>query len=99
MGLSTSHLSKFGTHTLLKAAVYTNKIQVNSGIFHDIPLESVAYSRNCYLSRSSTTTTTTTATTMLYFALDTKNTFAKKITNTTISREQLYFKSTGQYAF
>ena len=96
MGLSTSHLSKFGTHTLLKAAVYTNKIQVNSGIFHDIPLESVAYSRNCYLSRSSTTTTTTT---MLYFALDSKNTFAKKITNTTISREQLYFKSTGEYVF
>ena len=96
MALSTSHLSKFGTHTLLKAAVYTNKIQVTRGIFYGIPLESVAYSRNCYLSRSSTTTTTTT---MLYFALDTKNTFAKKITNTTISREQLYFKSTGQYAF
>ena len=40
--LSSCQLYFLGIHTSLKASVYTEKIQVTSGIFHGIPQESVA---------------------------------------------------------
>ena len=39
MEYSTSHLYFLGIHTRLRACVYTNKIQVTSGIFHGLSRE------------------------------------------------------------
>ena len=42
MEYPTRQLYFLGIHTRVKVRVYTEKIQNTPGIFHDIPLESVA---------------------------------------------------------